>query len=85
MGFEALSEYVIVKPDDVADVTEAGIKLTRVDPAKVGTVVSVGPKVEELSKGDRVRFQNVGGVDIEVDDQNYLVFHIDEIAVRLTD
>lgn len=71
-------DYVLVKPDDYPETTESGLVLlprtaTTYNPdwfPTGGVVVKVGPKVQEIPVGCRVRFQRYEGKELHLSDPN---------------
>lgn len=67
--FKPLGDLVLVEFEPVKLETESGIIMqTRRhfnDRPTQGKVIAIGPKVEEISVGDCVKFENIRGYDID--------------------
>ena len=75
---EPIADRVLIRPDDVEDETPGGIALpeTYCKSVSAGTVVAVGPKVEQAKVGDRVRFSPcVSAPALQVQDTKYVHLH----------
>ena len=94
MGFKVVGNRVVVRQTESVEKTASGILLP--DTAKEkpfeGEVVAVGPgrtledgtrEVMDVKAGDRVIFSKYGGLEVKIDDVDYLVLRQDDILVIL--
>ena len=72
----------VVVEQDVKKESEGGVILASPDFKPAGTVVAVGPKVEDFKVGDKVRFYQMAGADFEEDGKVYKLFAEDEIICK---
>lgn len=75
-AFRPLNTIVLITleaPAETVKGSEAGLSIPQVAQEKPqeGTVVRIGPEVEQLSIGDRVSFNKFSGQPIEIDGQKY--------------
>ncbi len=94
MSFKVVGNRVVVRQTESVEKTASGILLP--DTAKEkpfeGEVVAVGPgrtledgtrEVMDVKAGDRVIFSKYGGLEVKIDDVDYLVLRQDDILVIL--
>ena len=94
MGFKVVGNRVVVRQTESVEKTASGILLP--DTAKEkpfeGEVVAVGPgrtledgtrEVMDVKAGDRVIFSKYGGLEVKIDNVDYLVLRQDDILVIL--
>lgn len=94
MSFKVVGNRVVVRQTKSVEKTASGILLP--DTAKEkpfeGEVVAVGPgrtledrtrEVMDVKAGDRVIFSKYGGLEVKIDDVDYLVLRQDDILVIL--
>lgn len=94
MSFKVVGNRVVVKQLDSVEKTASGILLP--DTAKEkpfeGQVIAVGPgriledgarETMDVKAGDRVIFSKYGGIEVKIDDVEYLVLRQDDILVIL--
>jgi len=84
--FEPLNSKVLVDSDGKKNETASGIytgKYSIEGEMRRGTVMAVGPKVQELKEGDRVLFQVFLGSIIRHEDQEYFLLNEGEIVAKL--
>lgn len=68
-GFKPRQDRVLVKPDDVEEITAGGIiipnqsKMAEV-PSR-GIVLAIGPEVDDLKPGDRVLYGEYAGFNVK--------------------
>lgn len=76
-----LEDYVVLEPLKEERQTESGIILAAEDKEKpqIGRVLSVGPKVENLNKDDRVIYQTYSGTKVKLEGFEYLVIQAKNI------
>ena len=94
MSFKVVGNRVVVRQTESVEKTASGILLP--DTAKEkpfeGEVVAVGPgrtledgtrEVMDVKAGDRVIFSKYGGLEVKIDNVDYLVLRQDDILVIL--
>ncbi len=94
MSFKVVGNRVVVKQLESLEKTASGILLP--DTAKEkpfeGEVISVGPgrvledgtrEVMEVKAGDKVIFSKYGGVEVKINDVDYMILRQDDILVIL--
>ena len=94
MCFKVVGNRVVVRQTESVEKTASGILLP--DTAKEkpfeGEVVAVGPgrtledgtrEVMDVKAGDKVIFSNYGGLEVKIDNVDYLVLRQDDILVIL--
>ncbi|GBD89313.1 10 kDa chaperonin [bacterium BMS3Abin04] len=90
VNIKPLADRVIVKPDEVKEVTKSGIVLPDTSKEKPieGIVVAAGPgKVTDEGKlinmsvkvGDKVLYGKYSGTEIKLDDDEYLIMREEDI------
>lgn len=88
MGLIPVSKRVIVKPDPLSKAQQVSPLIitpaNHTKPSTIGTVVQVYKGCTELSKGDRVIWEQWSGIPIEglIGDVTYLVVPFDKILGR---
>lgn len=94
MSFKVVGNRVVVRQTESVEKTASGILLP--DTAKEkpfeGEVVAVGPgrtledgtrEVMDVKAGDKVIFSKYGGLEVKIDNVDYLVLRQDDILVIL--
>lgn len=91
MNIKPLRDRVVIKPMEAEEVTKSGIVIpdtAKKERPQEGEVVAVGPgKLDEEGKpmpmavkvGDKVIYSKYGGVEVKVDDEEYLIMREDDI------
>ncbi len=86
------TDRILVKQLESEDVTQGGIIMPEQSKVKQswGTVILLGPDVEEIQEGDLAAFASFSGVDVELDDERgekimYLVMSQDDVFLILRD
>ena len=82
MNIKPLGGRIVVKPLKQEEKTEGGIYLPETankEKPQRGDVIAVGPDFKGVKKGDKVLFAKYGGVEIEVEDEEYLVLNEDDV------
>jgi chaperonin GroES len=76
-----LEDYVVLRFEKEEKKTESGIILTTDDKEKpaIGKVLSVGPKVENLKKDDKVIYQTYSGTKVKYEGTEYLLIQAKNI------
>lgn len=94
-GIKPLGDRVLVRRDEAADKTDAGIWIPENAKEKLGRgeVIDVGPGIHDpegnlmpmyVQKGDRVLFGKFVGAEIELEGETYVMVHQGEILGTLT-
>lgn len=75
MNIEPLSNRVVVRRVEEANVSKGGIYIppSAVEKSTEGVVTAVGPRCEQVTKGDRVIFGKYSGSEISLNDE---IFHV---------
>lgn len=91
MNLKPLRDRVVIKAMEAEEVTKSGIVIpdtAKKERPQEGEVVAVGPgRLDESGKaipvavnvGDKVIYSKYGGVEVKVDDQEYLIMREDDI------
>lgn len=77
MKSRPLADRVIVKSDEPKK--PEGEMWVPEEKLPVGTVMSIGKKVEECKVGDKVMYGKYAGVEITLEGDDYLILHEKEI------
>lgn len=85
MKIETILDRVVIDPELPIEQTSSGIFIPHVARQKQlrGTVVSIGPKVRQVSLGDIVVYQQYAGGEIEFKGKRYVQVSEDEILMIL--
>jgi chaperonin GroES len=80
-----LEDYVVLTMKKEEKTTQSGIILTTEEKDKpaIGSVLSVGPKVENLKVDDEVIYQTYSGTKVKLEDQEYLIIQAKNILAIL--
>ncbi len=85
MEIEPINGQILVKPLEAPHKTPGGIHLpdsAREDPQE-GEVVAVAEDAsEEVAVGDRVIYRQLGGNEISVDGEDYVLLAFDDLLVK---
>ncbi|MDR0868049.1 MAG: co-chaperone GroES [Planctomycetota bacterium] len=90
MAIQPLSDKIVVKRLEAAEVTKGGIVLpdSAKEKPKEGKIVAVGPgKITDngkrgamqLKKGDRVLFTSYAGTEVKIDGDELLIMSEDDV------
>ena len=81
MKVTPLGDRLLVKPDDAAAEQQGGIYLpdSAQEKPQNGTVVAVGPDVENVKKGDRVLLPKFGGSEVTIDGVDHSIMREDDV------
>lgn len=91
MNLKPLRDRIVIKAMEVEEITKSGIVIpdtAKKERPQEGEVVAVGPgKMDDAGKtipvavkvGDKVIYSKYGGVEVKVDDQEYLIMREDDI------
>lgn len=93
MNLKPLHDRVVVKADTAEEVTTGGIIIpdTAKKKPKQGTVMAVGPGKTEngvliapaVKKGDKVLFNEYAGVEVVIEEEEFLICHESDIQAIL--
>lgn len=91
LGLEPLRNNIYVILDEIPKKTAGGIYLSeqQATPTRIGTVIAVGPKTQEIAVDDRVLVGVYGGVNLYIwqygiGDERWKVFTESEILAKIT-
>jgi co-chaperonin GroES (HSP10) len=91
LGLEPLRNNIYIILDEVPKKTAGGLYLSeqQATPTRIGTVLAVGPKTQEIAVGDRVLVGVHGGTNLYIwqygiGDERWKVFTESEIIARIT-
>jgi len=90
MAIQPLSDKIVVKRLEAAEVTKCGIVLpdSAKEKPKEGKIIAVGPGkicddgkrgAMQLKKGDRVLFTSYAGTEVKYDGETYLIMSEDDV------
>lgn len=83
----AIGSFVVVKTEKEEVKNSMGLIMTEANEKtiryKLGTVVSCGDGVSNISKGDQVYFDSAAGSDIRIEGEKLVVLHDRNIVVVL--
>ena len=78
-----LKENVLVKQDDVITKSTGGILINimelRQQKPERGKVICVGKNCKQVTAGDYVTFGKFAGINVELDDEEYILFAENEL------
>ena len=79
--FHPMTNQVLIKVDEAPEVSEGGIILTDASKKKPdsGVVISCGPDVTILEKGDPILFGRYVGVYIQLEKGEFLLLHESDV------
>lgn len=82
---QALNDFVIIKRDKIEEKTKSGILLMteNEEPAKTGTVVSLGKLCKQLKKGDRVCLPFFAKDELSYNNEDYCYLHEKDIPAKI--
>ena len=85
VGIEPLASMVLVEIEQAAEQTTSGLLLPEEAREKmtVGTVVAVGPDVENVSEGDRVIYRKYGGMELEWMGVEFLLIKEEDLQAKV--
>ena len=72
------SDRILVKPNPIADKTEAGLIITTKVKPKIGTVISIGSDMG-VNIGDQIYFGSTAGTEINIEGGEYLIMRETDI------
>lgn len=76
-----LADRVLVLPDPAETKTASGIIIpdTAKEKPDLGTVIAVGGKVTDITKGDKVLYRKYAGTEVSNEGKTYLVMKQDDV------
>jgi len=79
------NDRVLISPDKTPDKTEAGIIIpeSAKDRPNQATVLSVGPKVENIKEGERILFGKYAGTTFHLDDESFLLIREQDVIAEV--
>lgn len=93
MNIKPLYDRVVLAAEDAKSKTASGIMLPEMaqEKSQVGTVVAVGTGIDldgnkseiQVSIGDKVLYSKFAGVEIKIEDKNYIVVRQTDILAIL--
>ena len=85
VGIEPLASMVLVEIEQAAEQTTSGLLLPEEAREKmtVGTVVAVGPVVENVAEGDRVIYRKYGGMELEWMGVEFLLIKEEDLQAKV--
>ena len=78
---------ILVLADSTEEITESGIILTEITPeiSDRGIVVAVGDRAKEIKEGDYVIYNPMQAVQLNNNNQAYLLFQENTIIAKIND
>lgn len=72
---QPLGDYVVATGEEAKSRTDSGIYLPEkaADKPKAAKVVAVGPKVQQVKKGDRIVYKSFSTTEIKVGKEEYIL------------
>ena len=85
VGIEPLASMVLVEIEQAAEQTTSGLLLPEEAREKMtgGTVVAVGPEVENVAEGDRVIYRKYGGMELEWMGVEFLLIKEEDLQAKV--
>ncbi len=95
VNLKPLADRVLVKPLTEEEVTKGGIILpdTAREKPQRGKIIAVGPGrldengkriAMELKKGDKVVYAKYAGIEVKIDDEEYLILRESDILAKFS-
>lgn len=79
MNTRPLKDRVIVKPDPIEEKNIGGLTLVDEKKQLSGVVVAIGKLTEEVWVGCKIIFGKYAGVEITIEEEDYLIMKEDDI------
>jgi len=84
MSIKPLADRVVAKKEDALEKTASGILLGEAkEKPNYATVVSVGPDVKTVKKGERILFREYSATEVKVEGVDYLIIKEEDILATL--
>ena len=83
---EAVGNKIVVKPIEVKTESDGGIYIpkTQTQKPQIGKIISLGEGLKHtFSAGEDVMFKMYSGVEIEYEDEKYIVIEIEDVLVTI--
>ena len=79
-----LADRIVAQKEAAKDVTASGLYLgeAKEKPA-YAVVVSVGPSVKQVKKGDKIIFKEYSTTEVKIDGKDYLVIKEEDVLATL--
>ena len=76
-----LSDRVVAKREEASNKTSSGLYLpdNAKEEPKTAVVDSVGPKVKDIKKGDRILFKEYSTTDVKLDGTEYIIVKEEDV------
>ena len=81
MIFKPTVDRVLIKSDDAEDVSAGGIYIPPIGqetPSK-GTIMAIGPKVEDIVLGDYVVYGKYAGTVVQIDGEEFVILEEENV------
>ncbi|MBD0786742.1 co-chaperone GroES [Vibrio sp. Y2-5] len=79
MKLRPLHDWVVIERDKPV----GGLLWVPDKPVNRGTVTAIGPKVKEVSVGNKVQFNPYAGLEVSAHGQTWLFVNEDEISIMI--
>ena len=84
MSIKPLADRVVAKKDAATSTTASGILLGEAkEKPNTATVVSIGPDVKNIKKGDRILYREYSATEVKYDGTDYLIVKEEDILATL--
>lgn len=84
MSIKPLADRVVAQKDAPATKTASGIYLGEAkEKPSYAVVVSVGPDVKGIKKGDKIIFKEYSSTDIKVGEDEYMILKEEDVLATL--
>ena len=84
MAIKPLADRVVAKKDAALEQTASGILLGDAkEKQNTAVVVSVGPDVKNLKKGDRILYREYSATEVKANGEEYLIIKEEDILATL--
>ncbi len=84
MQLKPLQDRVVAKKEEPQTTTKSGILLGEAKEApSYAVVVSVGPDVKNVKKGDKIVYKQYSTTDVKIDDVDYLIIKEEDVLATL--
>ncbi len=84
MAIKPLADRVVAKKDAALEQTASGILLGDAkEKQNTAVVVSVGPDVKNLKKGDRILYREYSATEVKANGEEYLIIKEEDVLATL--
>ncbi len=82
---QPLGDYVVAQAEEAAAKTASGLYLpdNAQEKPKTAKVVAVGPKANQVKKGDRIVYKSYSTTEVKVDDGEYILVKQEDILATV--